>query len=209
MINASPLYNIIIKVETKDWKRTSWFCLKFCFLPPSYFNHILVFFVKNYKALTKEDEQLCISCNFGQFLLNDSGSEILVICATRNSIAVQVRYRSKTLVCYSSVKNKLIDLVHSLNLRYRINITYNKLFKCSDGDYSMKEGRIGYDIVLQNRYFCEAHNGGHVSKEVYNSWMTEKEVKEENTRRLHRKSAEVSCPGPAANPVQLTTYNSR
>lgn len=176
MIKAVQFHNIIEKfnAETKDCKRTSWFCLEFTFLPPAYFNHILVSFVKKNKLFVEKDDRLSIFRSCGIFQLNDACSHILVICLSKNLIAMQIwdRY-SKNDICYNEIKEDLVDLVHTMRKRYNLNITYEEKYTCSDGNYFEKEERIVNKFETEdNDYFCFKHKEMHPRKELYRSWLT-------------------------------------
>ncbi|CAG2236408.1 unnamed protein product [Mytilus edulis] len=190
MIKPRPFPEILRKVndDSKYCKKSSWFCLVFNFLPPSYFNHILVSFVKNQQLLhDRNDSKLSIFRNIGIFQLNEIGSEILVICLSKNLIAVQVRQLKNEDVCYSYVKNQLINLVDLINQRYRINVTYEIRFKCADGRLLDNEG-IGYvEAIGKSEYRCTDHNEMHSRKDTYRSWLKEEEVEEERKNKGHRK----------------------
>ncbi|VDI65638.1 Hypothetical predicted protein [Mytilus galloprovincialis] len=89
MIKPRPFQEIFgkVDVETEYCKKSSWFCLVFNFLPPSYFNHVLVSFVKNnHLFYDKKDSKLGIYRNVGIFQLNNTGGEILVICNASQKI---------------------------------------------------------------------------------------------------------------------------
>ncbi|VDI65032.1 Hypothetical predicted protein [Mytilus galloprovincialis] len=186
MIKPMPFNDIFgtIDAETKYSKKSSWFCLVFNFLPPSYFNHILVSFVKNKELIyIKKDKKLGIYRNIGIFELNESGSKRLVICLAKNLIAMQVLQLDKIEdVCYSTIKKELITLVDSIKQRYRINVTYEIIFKCPRGRLYETEG-IGYDDALGNsEYGCTYHNTMHLCKEIYGNWMEDEEVEEERSK---------------------------
>ncbi|CAC5423473.1 unnamed protein product [Mytilus coruscus] len=175
MIKPMPFQEIFgkVDVETEYCKKSSWFCLVFNFLPPSYFNHVLVSFVKNNQLFyDKKDSRLGIYRNVGIFQLNNTGSEILVICLSKNLIAMKVlQYNSSDDVCYSYVKTQLINLVDSIKLRYRINVTYEIRFKCQGGSLYNNEG-IGYDEAMEkSEYRCTDHKEMHSSKDIYRSWL--------------------------------------
>ncbi|CAC5373145.1 unnamed protein product [Mytilus coruscus] len=179
MIKPVTLSDIIREIGAeKCKKKTSWFILEFDFLPPSYFNHILVSFVKDKRLSTKKDNQLCIYRNIGLFDINDSGTRVLMICLSQNSINMQVLQWNHELHCYSDIKNNIIDLVRLMKLRYRINITYTKKFKCSEGNSFENEGRVDFDTVLAEReYRCTEHKDTHPSKDIFNSWSYKKSHK--------------------------------
>ncbi|VDI72377.1 Hypothetical predicted protein [Mytilus galloprovincialis] len=174
MIKPRPFQEILRNVddESKHCKKSAWFSLVFNFLPPSYFNHILVSFVKNQQLChNKNDSNLSMYRNIGIFQLNDTGSEILVICLSKNLIAMQVRQLQSDDVCYSYVKDELINLVDLIKQRYRINVTYEIRFKCPGGSLSDNAG-ISYDGAMENsEYRCTYHNEMHLCKDVYRSWL--------------------------------------
>ncbi|CAG2222392.1 unnamed protein product [Mytilus edulis] len=190
MIKPRPFQEILRKVDVKSeyCKKSSWFCLVFNFLPPSYFNHILVSFVKSQQLFhNKNDSNLSIYRNIGIFQLNDTGSEILVICLSKNLIAMQVRQLQSDDVCYSYVKDQLINLVDLIKQRYRINVTYEIRFKCPVGSLTDNVG-ISYDEAMEkNEYRCTDHNEMHLCKDVYRSWLKEEEVEDELKKKGHRR----------------------
>ncbi|CAC5410852.1 unnamed protein product [Mytilus coruscus] len=173
MIKAEPFHNIIGRSESEYDRRTSWFCLKFNFLPPSYFNHILVSFVKRLELLVEQNRRLRMYRNIGEFQLNTSGSQTLVICLSKNAIVMQVRQLNCSEdICFSDVKDILIDLVNLIKQRYGINITYTIKFKCADGIYN--SCRIDLETLMEtSEYRCKEHrNAMHSSKDIYSSWLT-------------------------------------
>ncbi|XP_063411252.1 uncharacterized protein LOC134694185 [Mytilus trossulus] len=192
MIKAGPLHNIIGKSESEDGRKSSWFCLKFNFLPPSYFNHILVSFVKRKELLVEKNRRLRIYRNIGEFQLNTSGSQTLVICLSKNAVAMQVKQLNCSEdICFSDVKNVLLDLVDSIKKRYGINITYTIQFKCANGIYNSK--RIDLETLMETgEYLCKEHETMHTSKEIYSSWFTEEEIDLESKNQSQRRFIDPS-----------------
>ncbi|VDI52486.1 Hypothetical predicted protein, partial [Mytilus galloprovincialis] len=174
MIKPMPFHEILgkVDVETEYVKKSSWFCLVFNFLPPSYFNHILVSFIKNNPLFyDQNDRKLGIYRNCGIFQLNNTGSQILVICLSKNLISMQVIQLRSEDVCYSYVKNRLIDLVDSIKQRYRINISYEIRFKCKGGSLFDNKG-ISYDEAIEkSEYRCTDHNEMHSCKDITRYWL--------------------------------------
>ncbi|XP_071149137.1 uncharacterized protein [Mytilus edulis] len=187
MIKVEPFLNIIERSESKNYRRTSWFCLKFNFLPPSYFNHILVSFVKRKELFVEKNRRLRIYRNIGEFQLNESGSQTLVVCLSKNAIGMQVRQLNCTEdICFSDVKNILMDIVNSVKQRYGINIAHTIKFKCSEGIYSCK--RVDLETLMDiDEYLYKEHETMHTSKGIYSSWLTEEEVDLESKKKSHRR----------------------
>lgn len=174
-IKAVPFHNIITQFDIKSdqFKRTSWFYLEFNFLPTLYFNYILVSFVKSKKLIENRD-RLCIFHNCGIFNLNESKGKMLLICLSKNAIAMQVwQLNCDEDVCYSDIKKNMIDHVLSMKQRYRIHITYEQKFKCHDGIYYRNAGRMGYDFTIaKTEYYCSEHKKKHRGRDIYKYWMT-------------------------------------
>lgn len=178
MINAVPFNSIINKNISDKWEKTSWFGLKFNFLPPAFFNYILVSFIREHSVFKEKDDRLSIYRNIGIFHLNTSGSHILVICLSKNVIAMQVFQLHESVstmcledMCFVEVKNKLIYFVDSIKLRYRINLTYEKRFKCPQGSFHDNEGILYDEVIDTNEFRCPEHNEMHTSKDIYTYWM--------------------------------------
>lgn len=176
MMKAEQFSNIMksFNLLSKDCKRTSWFCLEFEFLPPAYFNNILVNFVRSHILSIEMDDRLSIYRNIGIFDLDSSGSQKLVICHCKNFIAMQVwQWSDDGQKCYSECQKKLLQLVSSIRCRYRMNINYKKKFKCSLGSFHETTGRIDFDKVIPNKdVFCSEHMKMHQSIDIFGSWLT-------------------------------------
>ncbi|CAC5370505.1 unnamed protein product [Mytilus coruscus] len=185
MINASG-FEILTKtfnVQSKNCSRTSWFCLEFNFLPPSFFNHVLVTFCQKYVLCTDEDQRLQLYRGMGIFNLEKNGCQKLVACLSENSIAVQVwkYHNEEQYICntnYSTIREYLINTVHLLQRRYKINIHYKCFLKCPDGKYYKTAGKVSCDEACDN-YFCPEHGTTHSLEEIRKIWF--QEGKEENT----------------------------
>ncbi|VDI66750.1 Hypothetical predicted protein, partial [Mytilus galloprovincialis] len=174
MMKTATLNDIYKEIGAENCKKkTSWFMLEFDFLPPSYFNHILVSFVKEKSLFTKNNNQLCIYRNIGLFDINDSRTRVLIVCLSQNAIAMQVLQWNHERHCYSDIKSKLLDLVRTIKLRYHMNITYTRKFKCSGGNYFETKGRVDVGTVMaDSEYRCTEHKDMHLSKDIFNSWLT-------------------------------------
>lgn len=170
------LFSTIIKrfeLENTACKKTSWFCLEFKFLPPAFFNHILVSFVKSHILCIERDYRLSIYRNIGIFDINSSGSHKLVVRLSKNLIAMQVWQWNADDKCYSKYKNQLLQLVNSIKHRYRMNIEYERKFQCSLCINEESDEIIDYDTVLETEeFFCSKHKTMHVGKDLYSSWLT-------------------------------------
>ncbi|CAG2223809.1 unnamed protein product [Mytilus edulis] len=142
MINASG-FEIITKtfnVPSKNCSRTAWFCLDFNFLPPSFFNHLLVTFVKKYVLCTDKNDRLQLYRGMGIFNFEESGCQKLIVCLSENSIAVQVWnfHNEEQQICntnYGNIREYILSTVQLLQRRYKIRIQYECFLKCPEGIY--------------------------------------------------------------------------
>lgn len=163
------------KIQGRNCLRTSWFCLDFEFLPPSFFNHVLVAFVRKYQLCTDKDDRPQLYRGIGIFNLEKSGCQKLIVCLTENAIAVQVwtyQYEDQQ-ICntnYSYIREYLINTVHLLQQRYKINVHYKCFLKCPEGAYHRTAGKVSCD---ENCYyfFCPEHGSVHTLKELRNIWF--------------------------------------
>ncbi|VDI79738.1 Hypothetical predicted protein, partial [Mytilus galloprovincialis] len=185
MINASDFETItqIFNVQSKNCLRTSWFCLDFNFLPPSFFNHLLVTFVKKYALCTDQDGKMQLYRGIGIFNLEKNGCQKLVACLSENAIAVQVweYHNEEQHICnanYSTIREYLINTVDFLQCRYKMNIQYECFFKCPEGKYYKTAGKVSCDDTGEN-YFCPEHGIIHSLEDLRKIWLQDE--KDENT----------------------------
>lgn len=187
MINASG-FEIITKtfnVSSKNCARTAWFCLDFNFLPPAFFNHLLVTFVKKYVLCTDKNDRLQLYRGMGIFNLEASGCQKLIVCLSENSIAVQVWnfHSEEQNICYNNYGNTREYILHTVQLlqrRYKILIHYECFLKCPEGIYFKQAGKISCDKPYVD-YYCPDHGASHSLEELRAGWF---EVKYNTKNKL-------------------------
>ncbi|CAG2219265.1 unnamed protein product [Mytilus edulis] len=177
MINTFDFETItqIFNVQSKNCSRTSWFCLDFNFLPPSFFNHLLVTLVKDYVLCTDQDGRVQLYRGIGIFNLEANGCKKLVACLSENAIAVQVweYHNEEQHICnanYSTIREYLINTVDFLQRRYKMNIQYTCFFKCPEGKYYKKAGKVSCDETGEH-YFCPEHGITHSLEDLRKIWL--------------------------------------
>lgn len=164
----------IIGVEKSNCKRTSWLCLKFSFLPPAFFNHFCVWFIKKYEENIQENELFRGICIFN---IDKSRCEKLLVTMSSDTIAVQLLSIStgeKELgrEC-SKIQEGLIKLTDAIIKKYDLNLSYELHFKCSKGLYYVNT--MSYkDLKGLKEYRCEEHAEPevHQSDMIYMPWIT-------------------------------------
>ncbi|XP_076084467.1 uncharacterized protein LOC143055217 [Mytilus galloprovincialis] len=165
---------------SQSTRKTSWLCLEFKFLPPAFFNHIIAWYIKQYRVsiiIDKENRRTrnALYRQVGVFDLDKSGCEQLVVCEGPNTIALQVwdsRISNKT---YGNVGSDLFRFVKELRNRYSLNIQYSNTFTCKDGDFTINRKTI--EDLFTTDYRCIEHNTNHVSDDLVKSWDFSEELK--------------------------------
>ncbi|CAG2201782.1 LRRK2 [Mytilus edulis] len=140
MIKTLKLSDITFIFDLNNGSHASaWFCLDFDVLPQSFFIHLLVRFVEDFKPCMKKEYQPSFYRNVGIFNIDRCGSQQLVVCQSNNIVAMQVWQKNgMEHSCYSDIKNKMIDFVKSTKQHYHLNITYEQKLNVQMEDYVRK-----------------------------------------------------------------------
>ncbi|CAG2252828.1 unnamed protein product [Mytilus edulis] len=140
-------------------KRTSWLCFKFEFLPPSFFNHLSAWFIRNYNP-SKVDGGIALYRGICMFDIDRSGGTKILVTMSTDTIALQI-------VTFSEQQAVLEGLCSSI---------YNEvtqLFKNiteSDGYYF--QDTFEYEkLKTVKELFCTHHKQMHRSDQMYSPWM--------------------------------------
>lgn len=163
-------------VEVSSCKRTSWFCLKFKFLPPAFFNHFSVWFMRNYEPSKVNDERqsLALFRGISIFDIDKSGCEKLLVTMSTDTVALQLLSFSNEdkdfgRMC-SDIRTSLIRKTEDIKEKYKLTICYDLHFKCSKGRYY--EDTISFTKLKSlPEYYCNEHKEAHQSAQVYLPWM--------------------------------------
>ncbi|VDI27951.1 Hypothetical predicted protein, partial [Mytilus galloprovincialis] len=179
MMPSVPFDTVCEKIGVKGptCRRTSWLCLKFAFLPPAFFNHFYVWFIRRYKPMEVGNETKSLASLFrgiGVFDINKSKCEKLLITMSTDTIAIQLLSFStedKDLrkIC-SNIRVDLIKQTEVIKERYNLKISYALHFKCSKGDYHKDTLPFEY-LKTVSEYSCTEHQMAHRSEEIYMAWM--------------------------------------
>jgi hypothetical protein len=181
MIKPSS-FNVICDkfgVHTPSCHRTSWLLLEFEFLPPAFFNHVLVGYIKKFNVSIESTEngaRLSLYRGIGVFDIDTSGCRKLIICADKNLIAFQIWIYGNALhSTFHDFRQILTNMVDMLSERYQICCKYKVKVKCSESDYQKAEGRFEYkDLQDDKIYFCPEHHKEHECLDVYKYWFSDK-----------------------------------
>ncbi|CAC5423659.1 unnamed protein product [Mytilus coruscus] len=174
MMEATEFNQILetFNVRNNKCSRTSWFGLQFNFLPPAFFNHILVTFLKKYSLSTVREHTLAIYRGIGVFNLETSNCLKLVVCLSENSVAMQVwQFKKGDGICYHENRKYLTQIVGFLCQKYRINIPYQCFLKCPNGTHHDIAERIYLnDVSKTNENYCSEH-ANHTLDELRRFWF--------------------------------------
>ncbi|CAG2236428.1 unnamed protein product [Mytilus edulis] len=157
-----------------------WLILEFQFLPLAYFNHILFYYITRYTVCEKAGQKTLYR---GKTLVNldKTGLRKLCICFSKNAIAFQVWTLSDVEDnIYSTILEELCKKIEELKERLRQSISYDIKAKCSNGDYSNKEGRMTFkelgEMCENGHYLCPEHNEMHSKDDVEKTWLQHADI---------------------------------
>ncbi|CAC5371715.1 unnamed protein product [Mytilus coruscus] len=191
-----------IFVGSQARHRTSWFCLDFEFLPPAFFNHILVWYIKRYSVSVileqgLRNERKALYRQIGVFDLDSSGCEQLVVCEGRNIIALQVWNLRVSKQTYGDIRTDLIEFIVTLRDRYRLKLVFTITFKCKDGDFNSNLRKLS--SLLPREYLCKEHETTHLSDDLVKPWGLSAELQLLRDTEYYRKNK--------GNTVKFTKLN--
>lgn len=172
-------FDTVCKIfQVKKSTRSSWMCLKFEFLPPAFFNHISVWFIKHFtpsKVMRHGKESLALYRGISIFDIDSSGLYKLLVTMSTDTIALQLLLNSNQSkeiknICTMTCMN-LIKQINAVKERYKLKISFQLHFKCSTGEY-FNSTKSYKDLKEQPHYYCTEHNMDHQSNTMYLPWMT-------------------------------------
>ncbi|CAG2237635.1 unnamed protein product [Mytilus edulis] len=164
-----------VGIRNTDCKRTSWLCLKFDFLPPSFFNHLSAWFIRNYNPskLDSDNGSFALYRGICMFDIDSSGCVKILVTMSTDIIALQVvsfsKQRDVGKTC-NDIYNKVKDVVEKIRKSYKVKISFKLHFKCSDGDY-YKDTIVYETLSSQHEYYCPQHKTAHQSDLIYSPWL--------------------------------------
>ncbi|VDH93208.1 Hypothetical predicted protein [Mytilus galloprovincialis] len=176
----SEVCNLVGLENQNKCKRTSWLCLKFTFLPPAFFNHVSVWFIKKYSKPENQKQSMMLFRGICVLDIDQSGCKKLLVTMSTDIIAIQLLSFSTGKTDFinrcSNIYEDLIEQVQAITKRYRMTIFYEPHFKCSSGQYfkdtiSYKDLKSSTDL----EYLCLQHKEPHQCKEIYLPWMNNAE----------------------------------
>ncbi|VDH93861.1 Hypothetical predicted protein [Mytilus galloprovincialis] len=157
-----------------------WLILEFKFLPLAYFNHILFYYITRYTVCEKAGQKTLYR---GKTLVNldKTGLRKLCICFSKNAIAFQVLTLSDVKDnIYNTILGELCKKIEELKERLGQSISCDIKAKCSNGDYSNKEGRMTFEelgeMCENGHYLCPEHNEMHSKDDVEKTWLQHADI---------------------------------
>ncbi|VDI64498.1 Hypothetical predicted protein [Mytilus galloprovincialis] len=182
----SSTFDVVCKtfgILSKNCHRSSWICLKFVFLPPSFFNYLSASFLRNYYP-SQVNNVIALYRGICMFDIDSSGCKKILVTMSTDTIALQVvsfsteqqeGFGSTCSDIYSEVKQFIEEMIK----RYMVKISYKLHFKCSDGYYH-KDTFAFENLTRDQKCFCVQHTKYHRSEKLYSPW-----IKNEVERSLH------------------------
>ncbi|XP_063410636.1 uncharacterized protein LOC134693673 [Mytilus trossulus] len=164
-----------VGILTQNCKRTSWLCFKFIFLPPSFFNHLSAWFIKQYNPSKVASDSTSVALYRGicVFDIDRSGGTKILVTMSTDTIALQVLSFSEKdgfgSTC-SDIYSKVTQLIEDIQVRYSMKISFKVHFKCSDGYYFQDTFEFE-KLTSEEECFCTQHKQMHRSEQIYSPWM--------------------------------------
>ncbi|CAG2192642.1 unnamed protein product [Mytilus edulis] len=160
-------------ILTQNCKKTSWLCFKFEFLPPSFFNHLSAWFIRNYNP-SKVEGGIALYRGICMFDIDRSGGTKILVTMSTDTIALQIVTFSEHHAGFGSAcSNIYIEvsrLFEDIKQRYRVIMSFKLHFKCSDGYYF--QDTFEYEkLKSEKECFCIQHKQMHRSEQIYSPWM--------------------------------------
>ncbi|XP_052097355.1 uncharacterized protein LOC127732361 [Mytilus californianus] len=159
-------------ILTHTCKRTSWLCFKFEFLPPSFFNHISAWFIRNYYS-SKVEGGIALYRGICMFDIDGSGGTKILVTMSTDTIALQLVSFSEEegfVITCSDIYREVKQLIENIKERYKVKISFKLHFKCSDGYYF--QDTFEYEkLTSEKECFCTQHKQMHQSDQIYSPWM--------------------------------------
>lgn len=166
-----------IGIHKDNCQRTSWFCMKFDFLPPSFFNHLLVWLMKNYcPSKMTSTEGFALYRGICAFDFKTSECEKLLITMSIDSIALQVvsfpQHEPHLQEVCTSVRTDIRRKIIDIKKRYGIKLSYKQMFKCSDSS-SHSDAKSFEELKEKDKILCSNHKA-HTSATLCLPWVVER-----------------------------------
>lgn len=178
LIKTKPIRNIVeqFNVIGNQCRRSSWLCMDFYFLPPAFFNHLLVGYMRRYPISiepSRKVTKLSLYRGMGVFNLDQSGCVKLAICVFCNVIQFQVWYwQEPSVQLNEQVRKDAESSVDAIIRRYKMNVEYTMKLKCISGSYNNPVGMVDVAQIKDlETYFCNEHAETHKSKAILGCWF--------------------------------------
>ncbi|XP_071121311.1 uncharacterized protein [Mytilus edulis] len=180
LIKSKAIINIVdsFKVDGQDFNRTSWMCMHFDFLPPAFFNHVLVNYIRRYQISrepSKHGCKLALYRGMGVFNLDSSGRTKLAVCVSKHVILFQIwKWCKHSHLSFKGIWEHAEASITGIKGRYKMNVSYTVKMKCCNGSFDNPDGMVEMSkLETEEEYFCDEHAVLHKSKDLLESWFKE------------------------------------
>ncbi|OPL21625.1 neuralized pats1, partial [Mytilus galloprovincialis] len=178
LIKSKPIRNIIdsFKIDGQDFQRTSWICMNFDFLPPAFFNHVLVNYIRRYQISLEPSKRGCRPALYrGMGVFNLDSSTKLAVCVSKQMILFQIwKWGKHSKVSFKCIWEHAESIITGIKGRYKMNVSYTVKMKCYNGSYDNPDGMVEMSkLETEEEYFCDEHAVLHKSKDLLDPWFKE------------------------------------
>ncbi|CAG2253449.1 unnamed protein product [Mytilus edulis] len=167
--NSSTLEQIKEQFRIEDFNCKPWLVLEFEFLPIAIFNHILVYYIRQYPVceIPSFDKKSHPAIYTGKAVvhLDNTNCRRLIICFSRNVIALQIWNLDDIDIediMYEDILSKLCSYMEKLETTLKNNLSYQIKAKCSTGNYLSMSDRYSFEQFQKKcgkkgKYYCDEH----------------------------------------------------
>ena len=149
--------------------------MDFDFLPPAFFNHVLVGYIRRYQISrepSKRGNRLALYRGMGVFNLDTTGCTKLAVCVYGKVIQFQIWDWRGNVKSYKKVWENAVDFIAEIKRRYKIHVAYTIKMKCCDGSYENPDGMVEVSKLQKDeQYYCDEHAITHNSKDLLDGWF--------------------------------------
>ncbi|XP_063426192.1 uncharacterized protein LOC134709993 [Mytilus trossulus] len=197
-----PFDTVCNDIGIHSCRRSSWLCLKFQFLPPSFFNHVSAWYIRKYESseMDKDRESLALCRGICVFDFDELRCEKILLTMSTNTIALQILSFSKQQKEFggtcSAVYNELKLCIQDIKKKYPLKISFELHFKCSTGHF-YQNTMLYQDLKRISECYCPQHKSTHQSEEIYLPWMENKEASGDSYRlnnTAEKKDKDIQLP---------------
>ncbi|CAC5382463.1 unnamed protein product [Mytilus coruscus] len=199
MVKEKPEDDIykMFKVMANTCKKSTWFCLKFSFLPPHLMNHLIASLCREYEVskfadTIQEKKLIALFRDTAVFDLQKTRLQKLLVTTCPNLIQIQVlEFKTNAVIkrgSYSHIADFVEgEIIKIISTRFKMtNVTFEKKWECGCVMPEFVTGSIDFIEEQNTEYFCETCTASH---KFTDEW-SKKQRQKRGSKRLQMDESE-------------------